>query len=238
MDKVFQEWWSHHNYPGILEEYIYQDALVFDIGANIGKMTDAYLALGARVVAVEPQEVCMREELIPRFGNNNRVSLVQGACGAQAGHGILTTYGHGSTISTMVPGHYWEPGGPWANTPHDGSEDVSIFALDDLMVLFGKPDFIKIDVEGYELEVLKGLSVFAPLSFEFHPHWAERARECMEQVLCIDPLVEFNHTSGERLEYASLAWLDCDTLYQDILKLRAQYGSTYFGNIYARKAKE
>jgi len=221
--------------PGLLAELVGQDSLVFDIGANIGRMTYQYLALGARVVAVEPQTVCIQEELEPRFGSSDRVCIVHAACGAEATQATLTLYGHGSTISTLVPEHYWRKGGPWQNTPHDDTEVVDVITLDALIEQYGKPDFIKIDVEGYERQVLDGLSEFFPLSFEFHPAFATQATECMERILELDPNVEFNYTQGESLTYASPEWMNQNLMRDRIDGLYKQHGRVYFGNIYARK---
>jgi len=55
-------------FPGILSEIIRADDLVFDVGANIGKMTYAYTWAGARIVAIEPQPYCIAE-LAKYFGN-------------------------------------------------------------------------------------------------------------------------------------------------------------------------
>jgi FkbM family methyltransferase len=222
--------------PGLLTEFIREGSLVFDIGANIGRMTYQYLARGAsRVVAVEPQSVCVNEELVPRFGNDERVTIVHKACGAEEGEATITTYGHGSTISTFVPDYYWGSGGPWANTPHDGSETVQMTTLDALIEIYGVPDFIKVDVEGYEYEVLQGLHQLVPLSFEFHPWFGPRAKQCMGRVLEIEPDAEFNHTAGEALTYASPEWLDSEQMGAAIDALLAQHGKDYFGNIYCRK---
>jgi len=233
----WMEWWMEHNYPGLLGEYMDEGALVFDIGANIGKMTTAYLEQGARVVAVEPQSVCVNEELLPRFGNDERVTIVHAACGERVGQIVITTYGHGSTISTIVPDHYWRQGGPWANTPHDGSETVALTTLDALIEEYGEPSFIKIDVEGYEHQVLLGLSQFVPLSFEFHPCFVEQAKDCLTRIESIEPNVEFNHTFGESLEYASPDWFNADEMGKVIDSLWVLHGTDYFGNVYARKAQ-
>lgn len=221
--------------PGLLTEFIQEGSLVFDIGANIGRMTYQYLARGARVVAVEPQSVCVEEELKPRFGNDDRVTILHAACGQEPGEATITTYGHGGTISTFVPDYYWGSGGPWANTPHDGHETVQMTTLDALIEEYGVPAFIKIDVEGYEYEVLMGLSQFVPLSFEFHPYFAPRAKLCLQRVREIEPWVKFNHTLGEALTYASPRWLNQEEMYLAVDALLAQHGKNYFGNIYARK---
>jgi FkbM family methyltransferase len=227
--------WEKWMFPGLLADLIGKDSLVFDIGANIGKMSLAYLSLGARVVAVEPQSVCI-QELRTRFDGSNHIQIVHAACGKEEGESAITTYGHGGTISTFVPDYYWGSGGPWARTPRDGTEMVHMTTLDALIETWDVPDFIKIDVEGYELEVLKGLSQFVPLSFEFHPYFAPRARECLARLVEIEPGVEFNHTLGESLVYASEEWLGEGEMGTTIDALYVLHGVTYFGNIYARKA--
>jgi FkbM family methyltransferase len=41
--------------------------------------------------------------------------------------------------------------------------------MDTLISLYGKPDYCKIDVEGFEINVLKGLNIPLNLvSFEYH----------------------------------------------------------------------
>ncbi len=221
--------------PGLLTEYIREGSLVFDIGANIGRMTYQYLARGARVVAVEPQSVCVGEFLIPQFGGNERVTIVHAACGEQVGEATITTYGHGGTISTLVPDHYWQPGGPWQNTPHDGREVVDMTTLDALIEEYGVPDFMKIDVEGYEFQVFQGLSQFISLSFEFHPFFRYNAILCMDRLLEIEPGIEFNHTVGEALTYAG-EWMDREAMILTMDALYAAHGRVYFGNVYVRKA--
>jgi FkbM family methyltransferase len=234
-DQWMAKQWEEWMFPGLLANLISEDSLVFDIGANIGKMSLAYLSLGARVVAVEPQSACI-QELRTRFADNDRIQIVHAACGQEEGSAVITTYGNGGTISTFVPDYYWGSGGPWARTPHDGKETVDMTTLDALIEMWGEPDFIKIDVEGYEYEVLMGLHQFVPLSFEFHPYFAPRAKLCIRRVLEIEPEAEFNYTQGEALAYSLSESADEERMGIVIDALMMQHGKNYFGNIYARKA--
>jgi len=226
------DYWSNKNFPGILGEFIQPGALVFDIGANIGKMTWAYRCLNARVIAVEPQAACAAQ-LRATFIDDDQVEVIEVACGSEAGTAEMACYG-GTTISTLVPDHYWQQGGPWANTPKDWTETVKIVTLDSLIARYGVPSFIKIDVEGYEHQVLCGLSQLVPLSFEFHPYFWKQACACMARILEIEPQAEFCNVLGESL--VPIGWCGYDEMTDRIMRLLAEHGTVYFGNMYARKA--
>ncbi|MDD5633944.1 MAG: FkbM family methyltransferase, partial [Candidatus Omnitrophica bacterium] len=56
--------------------FIKKGELCFDIGANIGDRTGVFLKLGASVIAIEPQENCVKR-MIEKFGKNKRFKVVQ-----------------------------------------------------------------------------------------------------------------------------------------------------------------
>ena len=66
----------------------------------------------------------------------------------------------------------------------DRTMEVEMTTLDKLIETYGIPVFIKIDVEGYELEVLKGLSKPVRLiSFEYTvPERPDRVIDCIRTV--------------------------------------------------------
>jgi FkbM family methyltransferase len=226
--------WQTHGLPGLLAEFIQPGDLVFDIGANIGRMTYSYLHLGARVISVEPQQSCL-QELHAHYDGNERVTIVPLAVGAKPGTVRLSVSGLGSSIATVVREHYWQDDGPWPRQLLAKEEEIEQTTLGALIETYGIPRFIKIDVEGYERQVLAGLSQFVPLSFEFHPFFRAEACLCMQRVLELEPQAKFNHTLGESLHYASSVWLDIEGMVAVLDYLYAQHGTVYFGNIYARK---
>ena len=40
-------------------QFVKPDTLCFDLGAHVGNRTNAWAALGATIIAIEPQPICM-----------------------------------------------------------------------------------------------------------------------------------------------------------------------------------
>lgn len=143
--------------------------LVIDVGAHVGDRVAAFRALGARVVAVEPQR---RLALTLRLlhGRDPLVTIRRCALGPDRGEATLRVNTANPTVTTrseaFVASAAGAPG--WEGQVWDHAETVPAETLDALIAEFGQPAFIKIDVEGFEAEVLSGLTRSPPpvLSFE------------------------------------------------------------------------
>jgi hypothetical protein len=104
--------------------------------------------------------------------------------------------------------------------------------LDQLIVSYGKPVFCKIDVEGFERQVLEGLSSPLPcLSFEFTHEFLPEARSCVELLRGIAP-VTVNASLGESMRFLG-DWVDADTLF---VSLEAFAEDDLWGDIYVRSS--
>mgnify|MGYP002779833542 CR=1 FL=1 len=149
------------NEAAFYSQFVKPGDLVFDIGANAGYKTEIFLQCGARVVSAEPNPLCLRV-LQYEFGRHPQVSLVGKAVGAE--EGTLPMHIRGlSTTSSLL--HDWEP---LRLEGESERVDVEVTTLDRLIAEYGRPSFIKIDVEGFEEQVLAGLSSPVPyLSFEY-----------------------------------------------------------------------
>jgi FkbM family methyltransferase len=146
-----------------------RNGLVFDIGANHGDMTALFQDLGARVIAVEP--VPSLAALVKR---RFRTTVEQAAVGSRAGESELRL-GRVPNHSTLSP----EYAGRFGDRLSEEVISVRVVTLDALVERHGTPDFIKIDVEGYESEVLRGLSSpVAAVAFEFQYDLLGIAEEC------------------------------------------------------------
>lgn len=142
--------------------------LAFDVGAHAGDRTAAFRALGARVVAVEPQARMMRA-LRLLHGRDPGVTLLRAALGAAEGEALLRINTANPTVSTVSDTFTDAAQGAkgWEGQVWDATETVPLTTLDALIARHGRPAFIKIDVEGFEAEVLAGLSAPPPaVSFE------------------------------------------------------------------------
>jgi hypothetical protein len=84
---------------------------------------------------------------------------------------------------------------------HEFAEQTTVetTTLDNLIAAHGLPFFIKIDVEGHEPNVLRGLhSTVRFLSFEVNlPEFAAEGQECVQILSRLAPEGVFNYVSGE-----------------------------------------
>lgn len=211
--------------------FIPENGLCFDIGAHLGNRIEAFRGLGARVVAVEPQPLCLNY-LQQQFGNDELVTIIPKAVGAQSGTAKLHISQLTPTVSTLAKPEWREALQKRSNiqVTWEEEKEVELITLDQLIAEYGLPDFCKIDVEDYEAEVLRGLSNPIPsISFEFFTWTQPRTLECLE---LIDQLgnYEYNWSIGESQQMVKTAWIDSNHLRDEIQQIKREIS----GDIYAR----
>ncbi len=207
-------------------------SLAFDIGAHVGNRVRCWRALGARVVAVEPQRDFARllEKL---YGGDPDVTLVRAAVGASPGTATLHVSERTPTVSTVSTAWMRRVGASrgFRGVRWQRTEAVDVCTLEQLIARCGVPAFIKIDVEGHEREVLASLVTRVPvLSFEYLPAARETALACVERMQALGDY-RFNWSRGERHRLESPRWRDADEVRGFLAGLGPDDDS---GDVYAR----
>ena len=182
--------------------------LAFDIGGHVGDRTGSFRRLGARVVALEPQSLCA-QAIRTIYAGDQKVTLVEAACGGQAGSVILRLNSANPTVSTASTEFVAaaDGAGGWEGQAWDRAIEVPCTTLDALIAEHGKPAFAKIDVEGFEAAVLAGLSQPLPaLSFEFTTIQRDVAFACLDRLASLGPY-GFDVALGESQRLTFNRWI-------------------------------
>lgn len=130
--------------------------LCFDIGANRGDFTLAALSKGYRVVALEPAPRVF-SALVGNFIYNPNVTPLKYAVSGSDYATIEFFEADEDGLSTLNLDWLTDESMPYAGKPYRTIKATTI-TIDTLALKYGTPDLIKIDVEGAEWSVFKGLS--------------------------------------------------------------------------------
>jgi len=152
--------------------------LVFDIGANSGQNIDLFKSKFKKVIAFEPNPK-LYESLLNYFSDENVIVDNRALSNKEeikefriSNMDVLSTFSEDWINNGRFAGHY-----KW-----NEFVEVQTTTLNSIINEFGIPDYIKIDVEGYEYEVLLSFSMLLEntiISFE----WSEEQKEKIESIL-------------------------------------------------------
>lgn len=214
-------------------QFIKPNDLVFDVGANMGSRTKVFLYLNARVVAFEPQKTCS-DYLKSVLKNEKDFRLVEMALGGEEGEGeMFISDVH--AISTLS--QHWtkvtKESGRFSSFEWSGKQHVGITTLDRAIREFGTPDFIKIDVEGYELEVLSGLThPIRCISIEFAAETIEKTYKCIEYLSSLSE-VTFQYSTGESMKFDLPIWVPAQEMKRYLAEISKQ-NEMAWGDVYIK----
>lgn len=207
-----------------------QGDLAFDVGAHVGTRARAMRAAGARVVALEPQEPfsTFLRRTLPRD-----IRLIEAAAGGAETMAEMAVSSLHPTVSSLKNG-FAETAGAAPGFDHvrwDSVQRVKVTTLDKLISEEGLPRYIKIDVEGFELEVLSGLSQPVEMvSVEYLPGLPDLTLSVITRLMELGDY-RFNPVSGESGRFLWEDWRDAASTRSWLKSLPADDLS---GDLYAR----
>lgn len=182
-------------------QFVKPGDLVFDVGANYGEKTRIFLKLGALVIAFEPQQDCLNE-LQHRCGKNKKLITRVEALSSKSGNANLFVRKHRGASGLLKE---WE-------SEVESVSKVSLVTLDEMIQVYGCPSYIKIDVEGYEFEVISGLHQRIPLiSFEYHMKEEDikKVFECLEYLNNLGE-ISLNLIPSNKMQFFYQQWIQLE----------------------------
>jgi FkbM family methyltransferase len=146
--------------------------LIFDIGANLGSTVKIFIRKSKKIVAFEPNKLLVNN-LKEMFKHDN-VIIDTRALSNKVGTKVFNV-SNADSLSTFSED--WIHNSRFSNTiTWDTQIEVETTTLDNIIEEYGIPDYVKIDVEGYEYEVLSSLTKFLPDTL-FAFEWAEETKD-------------------------------------------------------------
>lgn len=223
--------WKKSRAKNFYSRFVKKGDLCFDVGAHLGDRSATWLNLGAIVVGIEPQPK-FSAYLAKKFQKNpgyHNEQIALGATSTMATLHISQLFPTLSTLSDVSWRRKINEATP-LKIAYDEITEVRVSTLDNMINKYGRPGFVKIDVEGYESEVLKGLSQPVDyVSFEVLSFNKEVMEEC---VFALSRLGyrKFNFSMQETFELSFASWVDAEYIVSHLKQLSGLYS----GDVYAR----
>lgn len=229
---------------------------VFDIGFNVGEFSRACILEHpfCEIVAVEANP-----NLIPSVSPEwqRSIKLLNFACSDKAGEEIdFYIEDRQSGISTasldFIDNSRFSKGSkylPLNSADWNAPIKVKTTTIDTLIEEYGIPDFIKVDVEGYEYNVIKGLTAKAGMiGFEWHEEDFESVKKIVNHFVSlgysefgvvgyfeeeVPEEITFSVKGDPYMEFPK-KFVDGETLINRLEKIIDPSRRVYYGMFYAK----
>ena len=215
-----------HSHPG-------KNDLIFDVGANMGRKSFIFLKLAKKVIAFEPSEKLFRF-LKRRFQIDN-VLLFNCALGSSVttldffvveGNEAYNSLNKKHIESTAIKRRI-------ATRENIKLTKVKVEILENFIQKYGMPKYIKIDVEGHEYEVIKGLKTPVPL-LSFETNLPEFRNEAIDTINYLQTISRNKYSFNFSADFS---WISKDFLSaNEAVKFLSNTSLPYF-EIYVRMKK-
>jgi len=175
---------EYNFYKNLIQSINYKNDLIFDVGANVGNKSNIFSKLANKVLAFEPSST-ISSILKHRYKHSN-VEVFNCALGSANTTSDFFEVEGNEYYSSLSKKHIETTVTERNVTNIDliKNKEVIVEKIENFIKKYGIPIYIKIDVEGYEYEVIQGLETAVPLiSFE-----ANLPEFCQESVNCISYL--------------------------------------------------
>jgi len=201
--------------------------IYFDVGAHKGDKADCFLSRGYECILIEPQPKLV-EYLKNKYKDEPLVHIIPKGLGKEIDILEMSISSLEPALSTFSED--WKLG-RFITKVWDQKKDVQITTLDLLIKKYGSPRFIKIDVEGHELEVLRGLTCkVGIISIEFTAEYINNAFKCISY---LDTLgyTKFNVSVGESPSFALKNFVHKNEIIEILIR-SSNENSLLWGDIY------
>lgn len=203
--------------------------LIFDIGCSVGKWIkanyrteDIFYGFDADIRSVERSAIC--------FSEYNNVHIIHKLI---TDHKELQEFYQSETSEVSTASKDWifkSRHSAYYNEP----VLVDCETLDGLILNYGKPQIVKIDVEGYEYNVLWGLSQkVGMIAFEFVEELPEELYKCLDRLKYLG-YTDFNWSHGDAYTYIPTEWLTYEEIVKIMQDMIIPERKSLWGMIYAK----
>ena len=174
--------------------------LIFDIGANRGLVAEEFVNKGYKLICVEPlPDLCTLIE--EKFSETESVICVNAMVSSHAGS---KEFFKGSADTLSTSSYEWMTQGRFSrNYQWQSLGEIDCVSIDKLVEDYGTPFYIKVDVEGSEVDAISSLSkkIDTMISFEWVQEFPKNSIDVVKHLRGLG-FTEFyihNHPRGEPL---------------------------------------